>query len=180
MLLRMFSTDVAVREVQPLQAPKKQLPDGVPVQESKKLAGKLVRLLQLSQACRKVVPLEMLIDGKLVRLLQLVQAKAKLVPLEVSIKGKLVRFEQPCQVLVKESPREVSIKGKLVRLEQVCQVLVKLVTPAVTPKAASKLVILFAPNQAFWRLVPTSRSLTSATDVIWSSSVLLLKYGRYC
>ena len=50
MLLRMFSTDVAVREVQRSQARLKQLTSGVPVQESKKLAGKLVRLEQLYQA----------------------------------------------------------------------------------------------------------------------------------
>ena len=74
MLLRMFSTDVAVREVQLSQEPTKQLLAGVPVQESKKLAGKVVRPMQPDQA-----PL-------------------KLSPLEVSIKGKLVRFEQPFQV----------------------------------------------------------------------------------
>ena len=156
MLLRMFSTDVAVREVQPCQALRKQLLAGVPVQESKKFAGKVVRLLQFCQACRKVVPIKVLIDGKLVRLVQLNQAPWKIFPLEVSIKGKLVRFEQLFQ-----APK-------------------KSVTPVVTPKAASKSVMLFAPLQAFERIVPTSRSLTSATDVIWSPSVLLLKNGRYC
>jgi len=50
MLFRMFSTLVAVREEQRYQVLKKQLLTGVPVQESKKLAGKLVRLLQLYQA----------------------------------------------------------------------------------------------------------------------------------
>jgi hypothetical protein len=50
MLLRMFSTDVAVREVQRSQVPTKQSSAGVPVQVSKKLAGKVVRLVQLNQA----------------------------------------------------------------------------------------------------------------------------------
>jgi len=139
-----------------------------------------VRLVQPRQDCSNLVALEMSIDGKLVRPVQLFQAEPKVVPIEVSIKGKLVRPEQFCQVLLKLVPLEVSIKGKLVRLEQPRQVLVKLPTPAVTPKAALKSVILFAPDQALVRLVPTSRSLTSATDVIWSASVLLLKYGTYC
>ena len=177
MLLRMFSTDVAVREVQPSQAPTKQLFTGVPVQESKKLAGKVVRLLQEIQAFWKVVPLETSIKGKLVRLEQLRQVLVKVIPLEVSIKGKLVRLEQSRQVLEKLVPLEVSIKGKLVSWLQLYQAWTKLDTPAVTSKAALKSVMLPAPNQAFVRIVPTSRSLTSATDVIWSSSVLLLKYG---
>ena len=50
MLLRMFSTDVAVRELQTSQAAAKQLVCGVPVQESKKLAGKVVRSVQAYQA----------------------------------------------------------------------------------------------------------------------------------
>ena len=73
MLLRMFSTDVAVREVHKSQALLKQLLLGVPVQESKKLAGKLVRPLQFNQACWKVVPLETSIKGKLVRSVQVCQ-----------------------------------------------------------------------------------------------------------
>jgi len=204
MLLRMFSTDVAVREVQLAQVFVKQLFTGVPVQESKKLAGKLVRLEQPNQVLLKLVPLEVSIKGKLVRFAQPRQEKPKLVPLEVSIKGKLVRLTQPrqasiklvtlevsikgklvswlqlYQVLAKVVPLEVSINGKLVRPLQSRQVLVKLPTPAVTLKAALKSVILFAPDQVFWRVLPTSRSLTSATDVIWSSSVLLLKFGTYC
>ena len=99
MLLRMFSTDVAVRELQLPQASIKQLLTGVPVQESKKLAGKVVRLLQSYQAFWKSSPLEVLIKGKVVRLEQPRQVKLKLLPLEVSIKGKLVRPEQFCQVL---------------------------------------------------------------------------------
>ena len=75
MLLRMFSTDVAVREVQPNQAFKKQLFAGVPVQESKKLAGKVVRPVQIRQALLKLVPLETSIKGKLVRLWQFCQAR---------------------------------------------------------------------------------------------------------
>ena len=93
MLLRMFSTDVAVR-VQLNQARLKQLLIGVPVQESKKLAGKLVRLEQSRQAEVKVFPLETSIKGKLVRPGQFCQVLWKLVPLEVSIKGKVVRPEQ--------------------------------------------------------------------------------------
>jgi len=77
-----------------------------------------------------------------------------------------VRLLQPIQVLVKSVPLEVSSNGKLVRLMQLYQVLAKLVTLDVTPKAASKLVMLFAPYQAFARVLPTSRSLTSSADVI--------------
>jgi len=97
MLLRMFSTEVAVRE-QPAQALAKQLLPGVPVHESKKLAGKLVRLVQLRQALTKLVPLDVSIKGKLVRLLQPYQVLVKLVPLEVLIAGKLVRLLQLYQV----------------------------------------------------------------------------------
>ena len=75
MLLRMFSTDVAVREEQPSQALTKQPMSGVPVQESKKLAGKSVRLEQFFQEPLKYVPATVLIDGKLVRLEQLAQAE---------------------------------------------------------------------------------------------------------
>ena len=98
MLLRMFSTDVAVREGQLAHVLTKQLFAGVPVQESKKLAGKLVRLLQLNQAKKKVVTLEVSIKGKLVRLVQLRQVLEKLVALEVLISGKLVRLVQLNQV----------------------------------------------------------------------------------
>ena len=94
MLLRMFSTDAAEREEQLSQVFTKQKLTGVPVQESKKLAGKLVRPEQFCQACWKTVPLE------------------------TSIKGKLVSWLQPCQVLVKLVPLETSRVGKLVRLEQ--------------------------------------------------------------
>jgi len=73
MLLRMFSTDVAVRDEQLSQVFTKQLLTGVPVQESKKLAGKVVRPLQFNQACWKVVPLETSIKGKLVRSVQVCQ-----------------------------------------------------------------------------------------------------------
>ena len=139
-----------------------------------------MRLEQLRQVLSKVVPLEVSIKGKLVRPEQLFQVLAKLFPLEVSIKGKLVRPKQSRQEEAKVPPLETSINGKLVSPEQARQAPLKSVTPVVTPKAALNLVILFAPNQALARLVPTSRSLTSATDVIWSSSVLLLKYGRYC
>ena len=123
MLLRMFSTDVAVREVQLFQALPKQLPSGVPVQESKKLAGKSVRLEQLAQAERKIVPLEISIDGKLVRLEQLCQVFLKFVTLDVSSNGKLVRLEQFFQVCGKFVALDVSINGKLVRVEQLCQAL---------------------------------------------------------
>jgi len=144
------------------------------------IKGKLVRLLQPNQVEKKKFPLEVSIKGKLVRPLQFCQEELKLVPLEVSIKGKLVRPVQFCQALWKLAPLETSIKGKLVRPEQLAQVAKKSVTPVVTPKAALKSVILFVPYQALAIPVPTSRSLTSATDVIWSSSVLLLKYGTYC
>ena len=92
MLLRMFSTEVAVRAEQPSQAFKKQLATGVPVQESKKLAGKLVRLEQLRQALEKLVPAAVLSSGKLVRLEQSRQANARFVAAAVLISGKLVRL----------------------------------------------------------------------------------------
>ena len=94
MLLRMFSTEVAVRAEQPSQALKKQLFAGVPVQESKKLAGKSVRLEQERQALVKLVPAAVLINGKLVRLEQPYQALVKVVPAAVLINGKLVRLVQ--------------------------------------------------------------------------------------
>ena len=107
MLLRMFSTDVEVREEHPSQAPRKQLFAGVAVHESKKLAGKLVRLEQLRQANKKDVPAEVSIKGKLV---------------DSPAFAILSRLEQPLQVTEKSVPEEVSISGKLVRLEQSCQV----------------------------------------------------------
>jgi hypothetical protein len=85
---------------------------------------------------------------------------------------------QPYQEFWKLVPLEVSIKGKLVRLEQLSQAAKKEDTPVVTPKAALKSVILFAPYQAFDRLVPKSMSAVWIS-VIRSSSPLLLKYGRY-
>ena len=54
---------------------------------SKALAGKLVRLLQLSHAILKSVPADVSIRGKLVRLLQFRQVWLKVVPDEVSIRG---------------------------------------------------------------------------------------------
>jgi len=116
MLLRMFSTDVAEREEQPSQVPLKQPLPGVPVQESKKLAGKVVRLEQFNQARVKIVPLDVSINGKLVRLEQPYQVLPKLVPLEVLINGKLVKLVQLRHVSEKLVPLDVSIRGKLVRL----------------------------------------------------------------
>ena len=86
---RMLSMLVCVRAVfvnAPVKSP--------PLILSKALAGKLVRLLQLLQAAKKLVPAEVSIRGKLVRLLQLYQATLKLVPADVSISGKLVRLVQ--------------------------------------------------------------------------------------
>ena len=68
-----------------------------PLTLSKALAGKLVRLVQLYQACVKLVPADVSIRGKLVRLEQPSQASLKLVPADVSIRGKLVRLEQSRQ-----------------------------------------------------------------------------------
>ena len=70
-----------------------------PLTLSKALAGKLVRLLQLRQAHKKLVPEDVSIKGKLVRLMQSRQARSKLIPADVSIRGKLVRLEQPRQAL---------------------------------------------------------------------------------
>ena len=94
MLLRMFSTLVAVREEQKSQARLKQLSAGVPVQESKKFAGKSVKLLQRNQAAKKVVPLdtsinEPLLGGNDVKLAQLCQASRKFVTFAVLSCGKL-------------------------------------------------------------------------------------------
>jgi hypothetical protein len=87
----MFSTDVAVREEQLFQELLKQLllmTEGA--QESKKLAGKLVRLEQFDQALLNLRTLEQASNGKLVSLLQLFQEKRKSVAELVSIAGKLV------------------------------------------------------------------------------------------
>ena len=122
MLLRIFSTEVAVREEDKetltSKALTKQLSAGVPVHESNKLEGKSVRLVQLYQDCWKVVPLDTSTDGKLVRLWQSRHVAKKFVPLEVSINGKLVRLEQKDQVELKFVPAAVLINGKLVRLVQ--------------------------------------------------------------
>ena len=61
------------------------------------IRGKLVRLVQLSQAIEKLVTDEVSIRGKLVRLVQLRHALVKLVPEDVSIRGKLVISDQSCQ-----------------------------------------------------------------------------------
>ena len=115
MLLRMFSTDVAVREEHPSQALTKQLFAGVAVQESKKVAGKSVRLEQLYQEKAKLVPIEVSIKGKLVRPEHPSQAELKLVPLEVSINGKDVRLEQYLQANEKSVALDVLINGKFAR-----------------------------------------------------------------
>ena len=89
---------------------------------SKALAGKLVRLVQLSHALAKSVPADMSMSGKLVRLAQYPQARLKSVPADVSMSGKLVRLEQANHARSKFVPEDVSIKGKLVRPEQAIQV----------------------------------------------------------
>ena len=68
-----------------------------PLTLSKAFAGKLVRLVQLSHACLKLVPEDVSMSGKLVRLEQPNHAIAKSVPEDVSIKGKLVRLEHSRQ-----------------------------------------------------------------------------------
>ena len=89
-----------------------------PLTLSKALAGKLVRLVQLSHALVKSVPEEVSIKGKLVRLEQLLHASRKLFPEDVSMSGKLVRLEQLRHACSKLIPDEVLMKGKLVRLVQ--------------------------------------------------------------
>ena len=83
MLLRMCSTEVAESEVHPVQARLKQREEGVPVQVSKKLAGKLTRLEQLRHALSNVLPFDTSISGKVVRLEQPLQAEEKKRPAEV-------------------------------------------------------------------------------------------------
>jgi len=92
-----------------------------PLISSKALAGKLVRLEQLCQACLKLVPEDVSMSGKLVRLEQPNHALVKLVPEDVSMSGKLVRLEQPNHAPIKLVPEDVSMSGKLVRLEQLSQ-----------------------------------------------------------
>ena len=89
-----------------------------PLTLSKALAGKLVRLVQLSHALVKSVPEEVSIKGKLVRLEQLLHASRKLFTEDVSMSGKLVRLEQLRHACSKLIPDEVLMKGKLVRLVQ--------------------------------------------------------------
>ena len=158
MLLRMFSTEVAVREVQPSHALAKQLLAGVPAQESKKLAGKLVRLVQVCQVLSKLVPLDVSINGKLVRLVHRRQALLKPVPLDVSISGKLVRLLQLYQAAPKSLTPDVSISGKLVRLAHSCQARPKL-APPVASTVASKDSRLLQPQKL---LSPCSTMLSGA------------------
>ena len=94
MLLRMFSTLVAVREVQPSQVLRKQSGVGVPVQVSKKLAGKSVRLIHDFHASLKICPEERFIaepflGGNFTKLLQFLHVKVQFVGLPVMICGKL-------------------------------------------------------------------------------------------
>jgi len=74
MLLRMFSTLVAESEVQESQVERKQPLAGVAVHESKKLAGKSIKLLHWNQVWLKLVTLAILSSGKLVRLEQALHA----------------------------------------------------------------------------------------------------------
>jgi len=110
---RMLSMLVCVRAV--LANASVKLP---PFTLSKMFAGKLVRLVQFSQAALKSVPADVSIRGKLVRLEQPRQASLKSVPADVSIRGKLVRLVQLRHALRKSIPEDVSIRGKLVRLVQ--------------------------------------------------------------
>ena len=99
-----------------------------PLTLSKALAGKLVRLVQMRQARKKLVPADVSIRGKLVRSVQPFQVWLKLVPADVSIRGKLVRLEQSLQAKEKLVPADVSIRGKLVISDQPLQKLLKFVT----------------------------------------------------
>ena len=91
-------------------------------------AGIVLRLLQMRQACLKLVPEDVSIRGRLVRLVQPCHVWKKLVPADVSMSGKLVRLEQPRQAMLKLVPADVSIRGKLVISDQLCQKLPKSVT----------------------------------------------------
>lgn len=95
---RMFSTEVVVRAEQLSQVKEKQPDTGVPVQESKKLAGKSVMLEQPNQQVVKLVPKFMFIRGKLVRLVQSLNVVEKVVPADISNAGNDVRLEQLRQV----------------------------------------------------------------------------------
>ena len=138
---RMLSMLVSVRAV--LVNASVKLP---PFISSKALSGKLVRLVQLYQARKKLVPEDVSIRGKLVRMVQLRQVLLKLAPDDVSIKGKLVRLEQLRQVLLKLVPDDVSIKGKLVRPLQLNQATLKSVPEDVSIRV--KLVRLLQSRQA--------------------------------
>ena len=90
------------------------------------MLGKLVRLLQLSQARANVVALLVLIAGELVRLEQLCHApwlvSPKLVTLAVLIAGKLVSPVQPAHAPANDMAELKSSKGKLVSPLQLRQV----------------------------------------------------------
>ena len=126
MLFRMFSTLVAVREVQLFQALPKQLLPGVPVQSLKKFSGKSVMLLQASQALEKPVASTGLLpagkDGNDVRLLQFCQVLPKFVPDDMSISGNDSKLVQLNQVDKKFVPLDVLIGGNDVMLLQLFQV----------------------------------------------------------
>ena len=64
----MFSTEVVVSAEQLSHVFKKQLATGTPTHESKKFAGKEVRLVHWFQALVKLVPADVSINGNEVRL----------------------------------------------------------------------------------------------------------------
>lgn len=130
--LRMFSTDVAERDVQLSHASTKQLFAGVPVQPSNRPAGKSTMLVQDCQHLQKVVAATNEIEGNAVRLLQLYQAPPFAPPktwqLERSSAGNEVKPVQsdhaPLIGLLSAAATttdEVSISGKLVRPAQLPQ-----------------------------------------------------------
>ena len=96
---RIFSTEVAVRAVQPSHASLKQLSTTlVGDQLSNRLAGKVVREVQLCHAPLKLVPAVMLTAGKVLRELQLLHVSLKIVPLERLKAGNEVNLLQPFHV----------------------------------------------------------------------------------
>ena len=171
MLFRMSSTLVAVRELQFSQAPTKQLLPGVPVQSSKKFAGKVSRLMQVLQLLLKLVAATGLLpkgsEGNDVNAMQVNQALARLIPADRSMGGNDVRLPQLYQALVKFVTFDVSSSENDVKLGQSRQVSTKFVTADVS--ISPTVVRLLEPLNARYKLFPKLQPVGVSPNVISSS-----------
>jgi len=142
---RMFSTEVAVKEVQLSHAPLKQSEETLAGDQlSNRLAGKVAREVQSPHANLKVVPESRPVArkdvmeeqnrhvwlkvvpavrasaGMVVRAVQLYQVNEKSVPEFSPVARKVVREEQPAHVYLKSVPAVRASAGMVARLVQFC------------------------------------------------------------